>query len=65
VLNSDFNRLRIGMTKQEVLQTVGEPNQTSTSFGEMVWHYEYVQPFDGSKSRRLSFGGDGRLRGWN
>ena len=64
VTNGDFNRLRAGMTKQEVLATVGEPDQTSRSMGTESWTYRYMQPFEGHQIRTLDFGSHGGLVGW-
>ena len=65
VTNSDFNRLHAGMTKQDVLETVGAPDKTSVDYRGEVWEYEYLQPFKGSQHRELRFAGSGRLQGWN
>lgn len=64
VTNGDFNRLRWGMTKQEVLATIGEPDETSRVHGTESWHYEYLQPFAGAQRRQLDFGPHGTLVGW-
>jgi hypothetical protein len=64
VTNGHFNRLRVGMTKQQVLATVGEPDETSRFLNNESWHYKYLQPFEGPQSRQLKFGPQGTLVGW-
>jgi hypothetical protein len=64
VLNDDvFNRIRPGLTKDEVLRMIGPPRETMTfeRLGHEAWDYKYVDTWGYDAIFSVTFDREGRV----
>jgi len=63
----DFNRISIGMTKQEVVSQIGRPTHVSASNGTELLAYEWDNFWDGKGAGMWSYVGlqNGRVVGYH
>lgn len=51
----DANSIRNGMTREQVIAILGEPNSIEDNAHVMIWSYAHVNMFSGTNSKAVKF----------